>query len=830
MPESKFAPKGYKSALKTFTDRVEPVTIFNQHLSDIVNEKKKKIALVFYGVGGVGKTRLISELIGKLDRNAIDKEIQDKKKIEIVHISMDIHEFDSPTSALIGIRKQVKSPCILFDYALARYLSIIGKTTDQIKEFIPRNSVWWDVLGEVLSVIHIPLGLVDRIVIWAREKHSEQFNLYQDEIREIEDLIHDPNSIAERLPHFLGLDLSVISRTKNESFVVFLDSFESIYKRKNYVEGNIHPDEFIRELLVSSENTLFVIGSREFLKWNEIDPEWNDVLDQHILEYLSPEDSEYFLRQVPITDDKIIKSIVSTCKGLPLYLDLCVEIYKKKSSNSLNPNDFLIPAKEIIIRFLNHMPDSEKDLISALSYLHFFNFDLFERMLRVLNIPLSIATFEEIIDHSFVKQLDEPKGMYKIHDNFYEYVTNNPNQPKLLIERIFSNAIKYLHESLLDLDFQSISTMYASIIRISALVDRINDETWNSIMGLSIHLLDSGYWSVVNNTLSDLPSPLEKDLHFQFLKAIYFRKTGKLSMSNDMLSQLGEDRTHFGSYGIYVDYYKADVDRVLGNYDAALSIFNNVSNAVSIGSNKKLYLKTQRQIGDLTFVRSGFKEAHTILRKASDLCDQDSMELAEILRIMGHIYRFNFMLEESTSHYIRSLEIAHKSGVISLEGRLYNNLAEVFCWIDQKKANEFGEKSLSINRAIMAPVEEGKTLAALAIAKAFEGNIPEAIGLAKDSESIQARIAYRGGILFANIALGICYAMAGNFSDLTTQTGRVMDIISKLNGEKFSVLPLLFISKNYNEIENLKNTVEWLDFGKTSNFLEELVKNIHTVP
>ena len=245
LPESKFTSRKIVSASKTFTDRVEPVSIFNKHLSSIMQGEVKRKALVFYGVGGVGKTRLITELMTKIEKPPDSAQQLYGKAIVLLHISMDIHEYDSPIAALIGLRKQLKTPCVLFDYALARYLSLIGKSADQIREFIPKDSVWWDVLGELLSVVHVPIGLLDRIIVWAREKHSDQFSLYKSEIEEIDSVLHDPSAIAERLPHFLGLDISVISNAKKQAFVVFLDSYESIFKRQTYNEGNSQPDEFV---------------------------------------------------------------------------------------------------------------------------------------------------------------------------------------------------------------------------------------------------------------------------------------------------------------------------------------------------------------------------------------------------------------------------------------------------------------------------------------------------------------------------------------------------------------------------------------------------------
>ncbi|KPV44320.1 hypothetical protein SE19_08765, partial [Acidiplasma aeolicum] len=261
-------------------------------------------------------------------------------------------------------------------------MSSIGKNADQIKEFIPKSSIIWDITGDILEAIHIPVGLIDKIAIKLREKYSIQFKEYHNEIEAIDSCKRNPEELSERLPHLLGIDISVAAKNKNSMFSIFLDSYESLYRRQTFQLSNGDPDEFIQELLLSSEKTLFVIGSREYIKWEQKDPSWNEILDQHILDYLSDQDSDYFLRSVPIPDESIRKSIIESSRGLPLYLDLCVEIYLRNKNNSLSAYDFLIPTNEIIPRFLSHLSEDERTLFTALSYIHFFNFNIFEILIR----------------------------------------------------------------------------------------------------------------------------------------------------------------------------------------------------------------------------------------------------------------------------------------------------------------------------------------------------------------------------------------------------------------------------------------------------------------
>ena len=123
MPESRFSRKT-QNAIKKFTDRIEPFKVFNQWLDAIEDGKIGRKTIVYYGVGGIGKTRLISELMATVDRR---NKIPGSPTINILFAGMDIHEYNSPAAVLLGLRKQVKFPCVLFDYGMVKYLSSIGK-------------------------------------------------------------------------------------------------------------------------------------------------------------------------------------------------------------------------------------------------------------------------------------------------------------------------------------------------------------------------------------------------------------------------------------------------------------------------------------------------------------------------------------------------------------------------------------------------------------------------------------------------------------------------------------------------------------------------------
>ena len=819
MPESKFSRKT-QQAIKKFTDRIEPFRVFNLWLDAIASGKIDRKALVYYGVGGIGKSRLISELMDTVDKR--NKEAIEPT-VNILFAGMDIHEYNSPATVLLGLRKQIRFPCILFDYGLVKYLSSVGKTADQIKEFIPKNSVLWDITGDILEAIHVPVGLVDKIAIKLREKYSIQFKEYHDEIDAIDACMRNPEAISERLPHLLGIDISIAARSKNSIFAIFLDSYESIYRRQDFELLNSEPDEFIQELLLSSERALFIIGSREYLKWEQQDPSWNEILDQHILDYLSDQDSDYFLKSVPITDESIRKSIITSSKGLPLYLDLCVEIYLRNKDSNISGYDFIIPTNEIIPRFLSHLSDDERTLFTALSYIHFFDFNIFEVLVKKLNIPVALSNFEEIIDHSFVLKVEDIEGIYKVHDNFYEYVINNPtiSGKSRIMDKIFSAVINYLNDNKHSISYDSIVVFYPNVMNLLSYIPEPPINIGEKFIELSIFLIDAGYWNIVGSISGQIIKKHPEDDRIQFLLAAYLRRIGMLEESIKILENINSENPLFGSYKDYVSYYRADTLRVMGRFSDALAIFKEISEKYNSNKDKELYLKSQNQIGDLTFLFGKFSDAMNGMESTYGEANTDSVLFAEMLRIEGHIYRFNFMFEDAIEKYFNAMNLARKFNILGLQGKLYNNLAESYCWFDPEKGLEYGKKSMEINLNLNAPVEYGKTYAALSIASSMKDNFSDSLKYSDLALATQEQIKYPGGMVYAHGSYCLMYLKSGNRNKFMEHYSEMKRLVKNLGAIEFTLLPY-YVYLSAPELMDISKNLQWFDYEKT-------LKNIKTV-
>ena len=101
---------------KKFTDRVEERKIFLDSISN-----NQKTVINYHGMGGIGKTSLIHQLI---------KEIENDKSLYNIYIN--IENYSLPINILYSIRniltEKYKVKFKRFDPAIIAYYSKIGKT------------------------------------------------------------------------------------------------------------------------------------------------------------------------------------------------------------------------------------------------------------------------------------------------------------------------------------------------------------------------------------------------------------------------------------------------------------------------------------------------------------------------------------------------------------------------------------------------------------------------------------------------------------------------------------------------------------------------------
>src|SRR5665647_712086 len=213
------------------------------------------------------------------------------------------------------------------------------------------------------------------------------------------------------LPYFWAQDLNNYLKSTSKSAVLFIDTYEALWEKERGW-GNFNArDTWIRELISKlPESSLWVICGREELRWNEVDKDWNNYLEQYKLEKLPEKDSLDFLNLCGIEEKEIQRVIIKGSEGVPYYLELAVDTYTEiAKTGSPVPDNFARTRSEIFDRFMTYLSVSEQETLKVLSTPRFWNKDIFKALIEEFKTGYSLTAFSELSRFSFVQETEEGK-------------------------------------------------------------------------------------------------------------------------------------------------------------------------------------------------------------------------------------------------------------------------------------------------------------------------------------------------------------------------------------------------------------------------------------
>jgi len=462
------SPKTAKSpsALDLFTDREQPQALFEQARAGLAADKHH--ILMFYGVGGQGKSLLCEKLRANL-------QAEQPRKAAWGWLNLEQADCREPAHGLLQLRKSfgggVKFPA--FDHAIATYWEkaypaedieaalqgIIGQHEDSLSA-VAENAPGW--LGEAVEGGVIGLGLKAIKHLWKRRAKQQAEQAYPAlcglDQRKPWDILGD-------LPMYLGWDLRAhLTAKKATQAIVFIDAYEALWADKPVKAGagSGETDAWLRRLVAESPGVLFVMAGRDKLTWDERFPrdDWGAVLgNQHLLGGLSDADADSFLCKIPVREEAIRRAIVEGAKGealtptplprgeglnlpsprgggaggegsLPFYLDLEAKTYQKilAQGQTPQPQDFGGTYAEIIDRFLRHADKAEREILKRLSAAQAFDPELFGALAEHYRIQTLPGTYQELTGYSFVGQGSD--GRCRLHGLMREHLYAELGEPE----------------------------------------------------------------------------------------------------------------------------------------------------------------------------------------------------------------------------------------------------------------------------------------------------------------------------------------------------------------------------------------------------------------
>ena len=430
-----------------FTDREDKQEVFRRLLNAVVEPP----VLMFYGLGGAGKSWLLKKL-----RTLVPE------GMPAAYLDFDVAAGGKrflldPASALQSLRQQLMPDAPRFDLALAMLRHKQGMTEEP--------GLCLDVAAEVVAAYLPGAGpILKRLSkqVLARLKGTAVEHLLANvtgtqlvfELRAKTD-----QEIGNELLLFLAADLreSLPSHLNRAvACVIFLDTFEAVGAGFQNEEHRRLQEKWIQDLAAEFDFALTVIAGQNRLTWEEADPDWAGHLEQNLVGGLAEFDARQFLIGCEIEATDLQDSILATSReslgGFHCFsLGLCVDIVfaerragREAAAKTLcfHPHDWEMLAR----RFLKSLPsDAERRWIERLALTPRLDESAARHAFSSQHSAAQDAAWESLNNYSFIENLYGVSGWFAVHTQMRWALENQPaararvGQDHILWQRYWAN-------------------------------------------------------------------------------------------------------------------------------------------------------------------------------------------------------------------------------------------------------------------------------------------------------------------------------------------------------------------------------------------------------
>jgi hypothetical protein len=461
------------TADEAFTNRQEQWDLFaaalTEHLRRVADgavdvddlEAPRDNALVFYGVGGIGKTTLSRKLEAALTRGGHRPAQWGEPswpggRILPVRIDLARSAGAGFERIMLTIRlalTEVGRPLPAFDIALRRYWER-HHPGEPLEDYLRRSGLasrfgqalpgqLQSAFADVAQLLLLPgtvgsvVGQVTGALVGALRERRQTVRALADCARLADLLEAEPDvESLSYYAHLLAWELARLPEEKSVTPVVLLDTFEDVGGRNRDLE------RLLQRVVWLMPNCFFVITGRGRLRWADAalvgELDWTgpaswpglaaDVTPparssatgrgrQILIGDLAAEDCEdYLVRRLeregqPLIGQDIREVISSRSHGLPLFLDLSVMRFLeiRRSGRTPQPADFAHDFAALITRTLSDLTPDERHVARSASLLDAFDVTLATRAAGLTRE----APAMRLIERPLVRE--DPFGLWPYH-------------------------------------------------------------------------------------------------------------------------------------------------------------------------------------------------------------------------------------------------------------------------------------------------------------------------------------------------------------------------------------------------------------------------------
>jgi len=375
--------------------------------------------LVFHGMSGIGKSRLLDKLKEKLVQKwpltiyaTLDFETTQHQDIEngLFHLRQTLNT-----------NHKIKFKC--FDIAYEIYCKSIssphpvGKSDSKwAKADLLAGGAGASTGNPIIALIPFFLRILKN-----SSEHIKKWRTKQ-EYEFLQNYPHlKPHDMEKLLPVFLAEDIKQHIEKFGLPVVIFIDTYQALWSEGCTDANRFTKDEWIRDLVESLPEVYWVFAGQEEICWSERDDKWDKRVKHHSLTKLPKDIVFEILKKCKITDDWIKKRIFEGSKGVPFYLQLSVENYNKVKEKRLPVvEDFGKSYQAILDRFIKYLKN-EIETLKVLSCARFWDKALFGVAVKEFNTSYSLNLFDKFCEFSFIRK-GADSDTYVIHELFKKHI------------------------------------------------------------------------------------------------------------------------------------------------------------------------------------------------------------------------------------------------------------------------------------------------------------------------------------------------------------------------------------------------------------------------
>jgi tetratricopeptide (TPR) repeat protein len=820
-------PDSSITAQQLFTDRIAEVAAFDSSLaqlrdhlaqatiSPVADQRMpRKNVLTYYGVGGIGKTRLSHELANRF--TAAGKEPDIKRAVARFDFaeaaSFDIESYVLRLRAAFG---HLGSRWHAFDIAFAIYWER-AHPGEPIRDFISKDSVLRraanaigladQVTSAVVEVLGMAFPGVTQVaealgrLAWSKARKAITTHRALSNCELLGTLL-DADADLETLSYFPYLLAWEMERASSAgpNAVVFLDTFEEVTARSTretecWLQRSVH----------LMPNVLFVVTGRNRLDWaDDVDIHdldytglrcWPNLQRgyteseprQHLVGFLSEQDADSYLSgslttgSQPTIPGTIRERIVQAGGGLPLYLDLAVTMYLDLITQGRTPvpDDFGQPLPAVAARILRDLDSDERDLLRVSALVGAFDMDL----LKTAYPDVRDSTLLRFGNRTFLEHDADRYWPYSLHSLLRSAIRGADtglSDSWSIRERDEAAARVGTYLQKLAASAVQSGDRSTQVAAVRKAVDLCLDTS--QLFGWLIEavqdLLVAGGWTA----LANLPTGQEGSVLSAVILGLHGareRRSGRLDDAVQMMDRALSVPQLPAELRRFLVLHRAHALRVAGRYSEGADGYQELLREPdgSFANDARYWL------GDYTFLQGQFREVLDSMRSMSP----DPAELyGEVLRLRGHVYRVNALFHRAEASYREALDLARRTSNAAAEGKALTDLMQTLAWRRPEDALQVREQALQVNETLSNMVEIVKIRAASAVAFTQAGRFDEAVPEIERGLALTNECAYPGGQVWCWVARVLHRLKTGDEPGAVEAAREVSTITDRLQGNRF---------------------------------------------